>query len=86
MTEATPGNIATLWFPEGDATDLEEHIRLWNWRMRGGAHAAVIARFGRHPHRNAVLGRASVPQERDYIALGQFPHIGRIEMPPGGRS
>jgi uncharacterized protein (DUF924 family) len=37
-------------------------------------HRDVIARFGRHPHRNAVLRRASTPQEADYIKRGQFVH------------
>jgi uncharacterized protein (DUF924 family) len=36
---------------------------------------AVIARFGRHPHRNAVLGRLSTPEEEAYIATGDFPHL-----------
>jgi len=31
------------------------------------AHREVIARFGRHPHRNAVLGRASTPEELEYL-------------------
>jgi len=31
-------------------------------------HAAVIARFGRFPHRNAMLGRASTPEELVYLA------------------
>ncbi len=31
-------------------------------------HAAVIERFGRFPHRNAVLGRASTPEEEAYLA------------------
>lgn len=30
-------------------------------------HRAVIARFGRFPHRNAILGRASTPEEADYL-------------------
>lgn len=34
----------------------------------------VIAAFGRHPHRNAVLGRASTAAEEEYIAKGEFPH------------
>lgn len=34
----------------------------------------VIASFGRHPHRNAVLARASTPAEELYIAKGAFPH------------
>lgn len=31
------------------------------------AHRDVITRFGRHPHRNAVLGRASTPEESEYL-------------------
>ncbi len=31
------------------------------------AHRGVIARFGRFPHRNAILGRDSTPEERDYL-------------------
>jgi uncharacterized protein (DUF924 family) len=31
-------------------------------------HAAEIARFGRFPHRNAVLGRESTEEERTYLA------------------
>lgn len=34
----------------------------------------VIAAFGRHPHRNQVLGRKSTPAEEAYIAGGDFPH------------
>lgn len=37
-------------------------------------HRAVIAQFGRHSHRNDVLGRSSTPEELDYIAKGAFPH------------
>jgi len=31
-------------------------------------HQSVIARFGRFPHRNALLGRASTPEETAYLA------------------
>lgn len=31
-------------------------------------HAAVIDRFGRFPSRNAALGRASTPEELDYLS------------------
>lgn len=34
------------------------------------AHWRMVARFGRFPHRNAVLGRASSPAERRAIAAG----------------
>ncbi|WP_296951725.1 DUF924 family protein [uncultured Massilia sp.] len=30
-------------------------------------HRGVIARFGRFPHRNAILGRASTPQEQEFL-------------------
>ncbi len=45
MTDPTPKEIVNFWFPEGDAPTQEEHFRLWNWRMRGGAHDEVVARF-----------------------------------------
>lgn len=31
-------------------------------------HRDVIARFGRFPHRNAILGRASTPEETAFLA------------------
>ena len=33
------------------------------------AHRAIIARFGRFPHRNAVLGRPSTPEELAFLRL-----------------
>jgi uncharacterized protein (DUF924 family) len=32
-----------------------------------GKHRSVIARFGRFPHRNAVLGRESTPNELEFL-------------------
>jgi len=32
----------------------------------------LIARFGRFPHRNAVLGRISTQEEITYLAEGGF--------------
>lgn len=37
----------------------------------------IIARFGRHPHRNAILSRRSTPDEAAYIATGDFPHVAK---------
>lgn len=34
----------------------------------------VVAAFGRHPHRNEVLGRLSTPAEKVYLTAGEFPH------------
>jgi uncharacterized protein (DUF924 family) len=44
----------------------------WKKMMRQGVdfarkHLGVIARFGRFPHRNAVLGRESTPEEKEYL-------------------
>ncbi len=35
-----------------------------DWARR---HQVVIARFGRFPHRNAVLGRTSTPEELEFL-------------------
>jgi len=34
------------------------------------AHHAIVARFGRFPHRNAVLGRETLPEEEDAVREG----------------
>ena len=30
-------------------------------------HKAIIDRFGRYPHRNAILGRTSTPEEEAFL-------------------
>lgn len=35
-------------------------------------HRDIIARFGRFPHRNACFGRATTPEERDFLEAGGF--------------
>jgi len=35
-------------------------------------HRDIIARFGRFPHRNAVLGRATTPEEQRFLDDGGF--------------
>ena len=37
-------------------------------------HRDIVARFGRHPHRNETLGRNSTPEEAAYVATGEFVH------------
>ncbi len=34
------------------------------------AHRDIVARFGRFPHRNAILGRDSTPEEAAWLAAG----------------
>ncbi|HWZ72837.1 MAG TPA: DUF924 family protein [Casimicrobiaceae bacterium] len=45
-----------------DETGLSEPV-VWAER-----HAAVVRRFGRYPHRNAILGRESTVAEIEYLA------------------
>jgi uncharacterized protein (DUF924 family) len=35
-------------------------------------HRDTVARFGRFPHRNAILGRTSTPEEERFLAEGGF--------------
>ena len=35
-------------------------------------HADIIRRFGRFPHRNAVLGRSTTPAEQAFLDAGGF--------------
>jgi len=35
-------------------------------------HADIIRRFGRFPHRNAVLGRSTTPEEQAFLDNGGF--------------
>ena len=34
-------------------------------------HRQIVQRFGRFPHRNAILGRTSTPEEQAYLASGE---------------
>ena len=51
------------------AADAPAHLRAMAEFGVSQARAArdVIARFGRHPHRNEILGRASTPEELEYL-------------------
>ncbi|HET6660116.1 MAG TPA: DUF924 family protein [Rubrobacter sp.] len=40
------------------------------------AHS-VIVRFGRHPHRNEILGHTSTPEELEYLRTETPPHMRR---------
>lgn len=61
---------------ESLAAEAPEHLKQAYGRasQQPKLHRAVIAQFGRHPHRNAVLGRESTPAELEYLAKGDFPH------------
>lgn len=52
----------TLFTNLGDANYLKYAI----------LHRDIIAKFGRFPHRNAILGRRSKPEELAFLAEGGF--------------
>ncbi len=41
-------------------------------RKYAEVHRDIIARFGRFPHRNAVLGRTTTPEEQAFLDEGGF--------------
>jgi uncharacterized protein (DUF924 family) len=47
---------------------LFERLGLDDYTEWARKHLAVIERFGRFPHRNAVLGRPSTPEEEAFLA------------------
>lgn len=57
---------------QDEAVRLMESLPEAPWRSEvvrfAHAHRDVIARYGRFPHRNAVLGRPSTPAEIEYLA------------------
>ena len=48
------------------AAEQPQFADLLEWARR---HRDIIARFGRFPHRNALLGRASTPDEEAFLLL-----------------
>ncbi|AXE31044.1 DUF924 domain-containing protein [Chromobacterium phragmitis] len=42
------------------------------WLSHAEGHRDIIRRFGRFPHRNAILGRPSTPAETAFLANGGF--------------
>jgi uncharacterized protein (DUF924 family) len=71
----SPTERLFMYLPFGHSEDLadqDEAVRLFetldeeqsDWARR---HRDVIVRFGRFPHRNAVLGRTSTQEEEAYL-------------------
>ena len=46
---------------------LPDHPNKDNWVEYAQAHFDIIERFGRFPHRNDVLGRATTPEETEFL-------------------
>lgn len=76
--------VARRWFymPFMHAEDLaaqEEGLEYFAGRLNdpetmkfAEIHADIIRRFGRFPHRNAVLGRETTPEEQSFLDEGGF--------------
>lgn len=75
------GRVVAL--AERVAADAPGHLQpLYQHSARQArGHLDTVSRFGRFPHRNAVLGRASTPEEAAYLERGDFVHT---RMPPRG--
>ena len=69
---------------ENVTLDAPERFRMYYQFSLSQARANrdLIARFGRYPHRNDILGRASTPEEVEYVKTGNFVHLRR---PPAER-
>ena len=46
---------------------LTRQLPTAQWAEYADKHRAIIARFGRFPHRNAILGRESTPEELEFL-------------------
>jgi uncharacterized protein (DUF924 family) len=54
------------------AVALFEALGDENYLKYAIVHRDIIARFGRFPHRNAVMGRATTPEEQAFLDAGGF--------------
>ena len=56
--------------------DQQRALELYAGAPDGGkwatTHADIIRRFGRFPHRNAMLGRTTTPEEQAFLDAGGF--------------
>ncbi|WP_442577450.1 DUF924 family protein [Mesorhizobium sp. ASY16-5R] len=60
-----------------DISDQEEAVRLnttvnEEFARHARGHRDIIARFGRFPHRNSILGRDTTPEEQAFLDEGGF--------------
>jgi uncharacterized protein (DUF924 family) len=56
--------LAVAAAPDADAKQVAQFESFIDFAVR---HRDIIARFGRFPHRNAVLGRASTDEELEFL-------------------
>jgi uncharacterized protein (DUF924 family) len=78
---AAPELLEFLYMPFMHSEHLADQLRCVQlFRDAGSAenlkyaedHADIIRRFGRFPHRNRILGRATTPEEQAFLDQGGF--------------
>jgi uncharacterized protein (DUF924 family) len=80
-TRIDPGLREFLYLPFMHSEELADQIRCVELLRQAGLaesakwaehHAEIIRRFGRFPHRNGILGRATTPDEQAFLDEGGF--------------
>ena len=68
--DLTLHDIAVPWFERMVAERSPPHLKAFyeQTQRQPRGHREVVRRFGRHPQRNAILGRESTPEELTYLA------------------
>ncbi len=76
-----PALVEFLYMPLMHSEALADQLRCVElFRKAGNAdnlgyaerHADIVRRFGRFPHRNRLLGRATTPDEQAFLDAGGF--------------
>ena len=76
-----PALLEFLYMPFMHSEHLADQLRCVELFRKAGNtdnlkyaedHAGIISRFGRFPHRNRVLGRATTPEEQAFLDGGGF--------------
>src|ERR1043165_4720056 len=77
VAEALRGFFFLPFMHSEDPVDQDRCVELYRTAAHkdldyAERHRDIIRRFGRFPHRNAVLGRATTPEEQAYLDAGGF--------------
>jgi uncharacterized protein (DUF924 family) len=78
--DVEPSLRGFLYLPFGHSESLSDQERSVALAQRLGGdflkhaegHRDIVRRFGRFPHRNAILGRETTPEERAYLDGGGY--------------
>jgi uncharacterized protein (DUF924 family) len=65
--EAVAKDRSALWWMKSPETDREIAQRFEGFLDFAVRHRVIIERFGRFPHRNAILGRPSTEEELEFL-------------------